>query len=449
MSASKVSSPARGYGGHGPEYTKVQHLADIDYAFIVMRLIVITGGFFWLVFHPYPDTLKFQLLGLFLIFTIYSFSIHGLILAWYQKADMIYPVFLALDIVFTGRFISLTGGFDSIVFVIVYLLVAVHSFYFGLSKGIALSTIISLVYIITGYDQWGVVHWTDPLFKIAVIFLIAGFLGFITEKERRDRDRLLNTQLKLNSIQEELERSYKNLRDIKTQIEQSERLASIGRLSAELAHEINNPLDGIKNCLTVIKKESASAEQKKMYLELIDEAVYNIEGAVKDILDYAKRHEPVWQEVNVIDILKRTILMADYKLQKNKIDVKTGFENDIPYVIGDPHQLQEVFFNIIINAVDAMPDGGRLVVVVEARGSGNSIDIKITDTGIGIPQKDLQNIFQPFYTTKPFGEGTGLGLPVSLDIIKRHNGIINVSSEVGVGTIFHIILPVLRENYVV
>ena len=131
--------------------------------------------------------------------------------------------------------------------------------------------------------------------------------------------------------------------------------------------------------------------------------------------------------------------MADYKLQKTGIKIETDFNAGLPHIMGDPHQLQEVFFNIIINAIDAMPDGGSITIV--ARGVGKCVDIKIADTGTGIPEEDLGNIFQPFYTTKPLGEGTGLGLPVSLEIVRKHNGTMEVYSEVGVGTVFNITLP--------
>ena len=177
---------------------------------------------------------------------------------------------------------------------------------------------------------------------------------------------------------------------------------------------------------------------------MIDEALCDIENAVRDLLDYAKRHEPKLEKVDVTGILQRTIAMAEYKLQKTGIEVETEFDDDIPCIFGDPHQLQEVFFNIILNAIDAMPKGGRLTI--EARGLGNFIDIKIMDTGIGIPQEDLGNIFQPFHTTKPLGEGTGLGLSVSLEIVKKHSGTINVYSEVGIGTVFSITLPIALQD---
>ncbi len=422
------------------EESGIKGLTVVDYVFMLMRGIIITGGFFWLILHPYPDMLKFWLASLFLVFIVYSLVIYWLIFTRPRKIETIYLVCLSLDLLFMGIFIK----FNSIVYLVSYPLVALHSFYYGLYRGIILAFVASLIYIIAIHDQWGLVVWTDVILRISVIFLMAGFLGFISEKERHDRDQLILTQTRLEFLQNELEKAYKNLQDVKSQIEQTEKLASIGRLSAELAHEINNPLDGIKNCLTVIKNEFEDPQRKKRYLELIDEALYDIECAVRNLLGYAKKHEPVWEEVDINGVLERTIIMADYKLQQTGVKVETGFESDLPRIIGDPHRLQEVFFNIIMNAIDAMPKGGRLTI--ETAKIGNFADIKIIDTGIGIPQEHLHKIFQLFYTTKSLGQGTGLGLSVSLDIIKKHNGSINVASEAGGGAIFSIILPISAGN---
>lgn len=428
----------------GIEEKGIKGLTIVDYAFMLMRGIVVTGGFFWLILRPYPDILKFWLVSLFLIFIIYSLVIYGLIFTWPRKIEAIYLVCLSLDLIFMGIFIKLSGGFNSVLFLTIYPLVALHAFYYGFYRGVALSIIASIVYVIAVYDHWGMLQWTDMAFRIFIIFFIAGFLGFISEKEKRDRGELIITQTRFEFLQRELEKAYKNLQDVKSQVEQSEKLASIGRLSAELAHEINNPLDGIKNCLTVIKNEFEDPERKKRYLELIDEALYDIECAVRNLLDYAKRHEPVWEEADINGILERTIIMADYKLQGAGIEVKTNFDAGIPHIIGDPHQLQEVFFNIILNAIDAMPGGGRLTV--ESRKIGSFADIKIMDTGAGIRQEDMANIFQPFYTTKQLGQGTGLGLSVSLEIVRKHDGDITVYSEHGKGAVFSITLPISGMN---
>ena len=441
MNTSKISSALQRIG---VTERGIKDLTVVDHAFAFMRGIVITGGFFWLILYPYPEPLKFWLLSLFFVFFIYSLIMYGFIFAWPKRIEAIYLACLSLDLIFAGIFIKLSGGFNSVVFLVFYPLVALHSFYYGFFRGVALATIATLVYVVAIHDQWGLLLWADLVFRVSIIFLIAVFLGFISENEKRDKNELIKTQLRLELLYKELEKAYKNLQDVKSQVEQTEKLASIGRLSAELAHEINNPLDGIKNCLTVIKNEFEDPQRKKRYLELIDEALYDIECAVRNLLDYAKRHEPVWEEVDINGILERTIIMADYKLQNTEIEVKTGFDATLPPIIGDSHQLQEVFFNIILNAIDAMPKGGRLTI--ETKKIGNFADIKIRDTGVGIRKEDLAHIFNPFYTTKPLGEGTGLGLSVSLEIVKKHDGDISVSSEVGKGTVFNITLPIAMNK---
>src|SRR3989304_6651249 len=441
MNTSKISSALQRIG---VTERGIKDLTVVDHAFAFMRGIVITGGLFWLILYPYPEPLKFWLLSLFFVFFIYSLIMYGFIFAWPKRIEAIYLACLSLDLIFAGIFIKLSGGFNSVVFLVFYPLVALHSFYYGFFRGIALATIATLIYVVAIHDQWGLLLWADLVLRVSIIFLIAVFLGFISENEKRDKNELIKTQLRLELLYKELEKAYKNLQDVKSQVEQTEKLASIGRLSAELAHEINNPLDGIKNCLTVIKNEFEDPQRKKRYLELIDEALYDIECAVRNLLDYAKRHEPIWEEVDINGVLERTIIMADYKLQKTGAEVKTGFDATLPPIIGDSHQLQEVFFNIILNAIDAMPKGGRLTI--ETKKIGNFADIKIRDTGVGIRKEDLAHIFNPFYTTKPLGEGTGLGLSVSLEIMKKHDGDISVSSEVGKGTVFSITLPIAMNK---
>src|SRR3989304_2841653 len=375
MNTSKISSALQRIG---VTERGIKDLTVVDHAFAFMRGIVITGGLFWLILYPYPEPLKFWLLSLFFVFFIYSLIMYGFIFAWPKRIEAIYLACLSLDLIFAGIFIKLSGGFNSVVFLVFYPLVALHSFYYGFFRGIALATIATLIYVVAIHDQWGLLLWADFIFRVSIIFLIAVFLGFISENEKRD------------------------------------------------------------------KNEFEDPQRKKRYLELIDEALYDIECAVRNLLDYAKRHEPIWEEVDINGVLERTIIMADYKLQKTGAEVKTNFDANLPPVIGDSHQLQEVFLNIILNAIDSMPKGGRLTI--ETKKIGNFADIKIMDTGVGIRQKDLVNIFHPFYTTKPLGEGTGLGLSVSLEIVKKHDGDISVSSEVGKGTVFSITLPIAMNK---
>lgn len=417
-------------------------LTTVDYAFVILRTIVIIGGFFWILLHPFPTFLKANLLYIFLTFVIYSLCLQFSIFTWSHRVEKIYLVALVLDLGFIGIFVRLSGGFHSDIFLAFYLLVTLHSFYYGLFKGLLLAFLSAIIYTLTVLDQTGAFSWTDLVLRISTIFVFAGFMGFLSERARHDRDQIIRAREELSDVQGRLERAYLNLQDTKRQIEQSERLACLGRFVAELAHEINNPMDGVKNCLRVIMKEPENIFLRQKYLELINEGVYEIEGAVRDLLEYVKQHEVNMEPVDVNEVLRRTILMSEYKLQKMGIRVRTSLDPHLPLIQGDPHQLQQVFVNIVLNAIDAMSPGGG-ILTIETRGVKGFVEIEITDNGTGIPKREILKIFKPFYTTKGLGEGTGLGLPISLEIVKRHKGQMNVYSFVGMGTTFKISLPAI------
>ncbi|MBI5286880.1 MAG: hypothetical protein HY878_04720 [Deltaproteobacteria bacterium] len=428
--------PEKGIAGtHPPELTTV------DYAFVALRAIVIVGGFIWLLSHPFTPLLRANLLYIFSTFVIYSLFLQFSVFTWPHRIDRIYLTALILDLGFIGVFIKLSGGFYSDIFLAFYLLVALHSFYYGLLKGLALALASAIVYLLTVFDQSAPFPWANLALRLSGLFVVAGFLGFLSEKAKQDRKELVKMNQELTLLQGRLEKTYSNLHGVKKQVEQSEKLASLGRFVAELAHEINNPLDGIKNCLMVVMKDPEDSFLRRRYLGLMEEGVQEIEGAVRDLLDYAKEHETRAEPMNVNEILRRTLLMGGYKFQRMAIKVRTDLDPRLPLVYGDPHQLQQVFVNIVFNAIDAMPDGG--VLTIETRGVKGFVEVEITDNGIGIPKKDILKIFKPFYTTKKLGEGTGLGLPISLEIVKRHKGQINVYSLVGIGTTFKISLPAM------
>lgn len=422
---------------------EAEGLTIVDYAFAFLRAIVIAGGLLWLLFHPLPQPIKSNLIYIFIIFVIYSVLLQFAVFIWVDKIEKIYLAALILDTGFIGLFIRLSGGFYSNVFLAFYLLVALHSFYYGLIKGLSLAFAASVIYIYIIFDQLGAVPWTDVVLRVSIIFLIAGFLGFLSEKTRHDRDEMLKTKNEMANLQNNLTKAYNNLQEVRRQVEQSEKLASIGRLVAELAHEINNPLDGIKNCLNVLTIETEDAVLRERYLRLMQEGVCEIEQAVRDILEYAKQHEFKLEPVDVNGVIKRTILMGEYKFNKQGIDVRMNLDGQPLNVMGDSHHLQQVFFNIIFNAIDAMPNGGT--ITVETKKEDSFAAIEITDSGVGIPKRDLEKVFKPFYTTKKVGEGTGLGLPISMGIVKRHNGHMNVYSYVNMGTTFKIILPTVQS----
>lgn len=220
---------------------------------------------------------------------------------------------------------------------------------------------------------------------------------------------------------------------------QSEKLAAIGQLAAGLAHEINNPLFVISGRLELLLEESALSEKLRTDLALINSQADRIRRLVDQMLNFARKTPPKIKSVDINEVVESVFpLLAFQKLPDQKIEVVRELCPNLPPTKGDFNQLQEVFLNLIVNAYQAMPQGGKLTVRT-VNIQSLFAEIKISDTGHGIDTADLKNIFMPFFTTKKIG--TGLGLSICYNIIKNHNGIIDVESQVGKGTSFVIRLP--------
>jgi signal transduction histidine kinase len=224
---------------------------------------------------------------------------------------------------------------------------------------------------------------------------------------------------------------------------QSEKLAGIGTLAAGVAHEINNPLDGILNCIARIRKKPGDAGQLKNYLDLMTEALLRIGTVVRQLLDFSRRHELSLQPTDLGAVVEEALSMADYNLRESAIALEKDLAPNAPPIMGDAHHLQQVFLNLTLNAIAAMPDGGTLRVrSIPSADAVGLLCVEIQDTGMGIPEDRIDRIFDPFYTTKAVGQGTGLGLSVSFNIIKEHHGTIEVESIPGEGTTFRVKLPI-------
>ena len=220
---------------------------------------------------------------------------------------------------------------------------------------------------------------------------------------------------------------------------QRERLASIGTLTAGVAHEINNPLSGLRNCLRRIQRHPENAVQIRHYSDLMLEAVERIGKIVKGMLDFARQEDLTVQPLRVPEILQETIGLAEHRLREHRIELKTGFGTGLPEIRGDRHRIGQAFLNLILNAIDAMPDGGALHI--SCAQSEKYLVTRVRDTGCGIPEAQIGRIFDPFYTTKEVGEGTGLGLSITYGIVEEHSGRIAVESREGEGTEFVVYLP--------
>jgi len=250
--------------------------------------------------------------------------------------------------------------------------------------------------------------------------------------------------------------SFKDISQIKrmqAEVIRMDRLASLGVLASGIAHEIKNPLAGIKAMAQTLLEDLSAEDQRRTYLERIVRQVNRLDELLKTFFDYARPRPPMRKLHRVQDILHEVFTLVDKRMEERRIEWRFDIAQETPHIFVDFHQIQQVLLNLIFNAIDAMEKGGHLhIAALPYKGPGfhfpplqmrknriNYVELAVTDTGTGIDEKNLEIIFDPFFTTK--SQGTGLGLSIVYRIIAAHGGEIAVESRLGQGTTFKLLLP--------
>jgi len=233
------------------------------------------------------------------------------------------------------------------------------------------------------------------------------------------------------------------LRDTQEQLLQSEKLAAMGRLTSQIAHELNNPLYGIMNTLELLKTEIPADNKRRKILEMALSETVRLSDLLRKMLSFSKPDQEERHPVDINSVLDEILLLYEKQLKENDINLAVTFAEGLSLVNASKNQLRQVFLNMVSNARDAMPGGGTLSVVTG--GDSDTVYVKVTDTGTGIREEHLDKIFDSFFTTKGEVKGVGLGLSVCYGFIEDHGGDIEVKSQVGKGTTFTISLPVHNE----
>ncbi len=249
------------------------------------------------------------------------------------------------------------------------------------------------------------------------------------------------------TLRDRVDERTRELRQTQDQVIHSERLAGLGRLAAVVAHELNNPLAGILVMIRRSRKALArgqfTGEQQQelaSWLEMVDQEVGRCGKIVQDLLAFSRHRRASREPVAVNEVASRALRLLAHKLDLAEVDLVESLDPRGPQVTGDTGQIQQALMAVLINAVEAMPQGGTLEVSTRARGDGG-VEIEVKDTGIGIAPEDLPQIFEPFFTTKADGQGVGLGLSVVYGIVARHGGRLDVNSAPAQGTRVVIQLP--------
>ena len=261
--------------------------------------------------------------------------------------------------------------------------------------------------------------------------------------------------INLKEAQDKIIQEAETRLELEREIRQSEKLAVVGQLASGLGHEIGTPLNIISGRAELIKRNPEDKGQAQKNSDIIVQQTERITRIIQQLLGFVRKKRPEQETLELSPLIETTLEFLDYQIQKQRVEVVKEIVSHLPPVIGDPDQLQQVFLNLFLNAIQAMPEGGTLRLSVSPKciskegskeGKRPYVEVCVEDTGVGMGKEVLANIFNPFFTTKEGDKGTGLGLTVSQGIIQDHEGWIEVESTVGKGSAFKVYLPALREE---
>lgn len=243
-----------------------------------------------------------------------------------------------------------------------------------------------------------------------------------------------------DSLARKVEEKTKDIRDMQEKLIHSRKMAALGTFAAGIAHEINNPLGGMLNCVhSLLHNSDMTGEKQKEYLELTLKGLHRVENTVSQILTFSDHHFCKLELSGINPLVQESLDFFEHEFHKQQVILQRHLAGDLPSVAVDSYQLKQVVVNVLKNAIDAMPCGGTLRVATACREA--AVEISISDDGAGISEENLDKIYDPFFTTKEVGKGIGLGLSISFSIIQQHHGEIVAESRQGQGTTVIITLP--------
>jgi signal transduction histidine kinase len=248
-----------------------------------------------------------------------------------------------------------------------------------------------------------------------------------------------------NEMSRKMADDIEQLQKLNEQLTRTEKLAAMGTLAAGIAHEVNNPLASISSLIQMMQTRPNLDAETKEKLKLISTQIARITQVTRDMMDFARVRPAARAAIDVNQVLETSLRLASFDKAFQRLELRKSFDEDLPEIFADADQLQQVFLNLLLNARDAMPDGGE--IFLKTQRANGEVHIEIADTGAGIDAENLKKVFDPFFSTKPTGKGTGLGLAVCYGIVTAHGGRIEVASN-GKGTSFIVALPTEKSGAV-
>jgi two-component system sensor histidine kinase HydH len=313
------------------------------------------------------------------------------------------------------------------------------AYWFGIKGGVIVSIASTVL-----FSPHLFLHWADPFLdvynyiELFLFLLIGGVTGVLSQMERNQRMRYEEALTRLDESHRKLKEQTEILFQTEEQLRRADRLSALGELSAGMAHEIRNPLSSIKGAVEILKDDYRPDEAKYEFIQILLKETDRLNRIVQEVLGFARPKQLEFQLGDVNEAIESVLTLIEQEARKAGVTVGRKLDVSIGKRHLDAGMLKQAFLNLVLNAIQAMPQGG--VMTVESRLRGDAVEVKFSDTGIGIAEEHRKKLFTPFFTTKK--NGTGLGLAITYRIIENHRGMIDVVSEPGKGATFMVRIPV-------
>jgi two-component system, NtrC family, sensor histidine kinase HydH len=318
-----------------------------------------------------------------------------------------------------------------------YIPIVLASFWFEVWGGLLTAGGLTAVYLVHILRHWS--H--EPFYsfqqyaEIAVFFVVAILIGALSRMQRLARERL-------ETAGAELSEAYRKLNDMFDQLRHADKLAALGHLSSGIVHEIRNPLSSIQGAVEILGRGLPSEDPKREFAQIARAELARLNKLLSEILRFSRPAAPSPMPTDPAELIEAALRLCSDQAKQQSVDLKVDPGTGKNRILVDPEQIKQVLLNILINALQVQPNGGR--IEIRTRNEGSETVISIRDTGPGISQEDLDRIFDPFFTTKE--DGTGLGLSISYQLVQNNGGRIHVTSPPGAGACFEIAFTTIGKD---
>jgi signal transduction histidine kinase len=411
--------------------------------FAVLLAVAMVGGLATLGLVPLRPRHQIDLVSLVFWFALYKLGIFALVTVHPRFTRAIFLGALAIDLLLVFVLLYLTGGGDSLFYLLFFPLVGVNAYYFGPLVGLGAALLSGGLYAAAAalVPPW--VGWTPVVILAALVGLPAVTLGLVAERERRARGEVERLNVELTGTLSRLQAAQQELLV-------AERMATVGRLSLKVAHEVRNPISAIELNAEILQdivrgRSGEDMEEAAGVLAAIRDQVNTLDALTEEYLAFARFPRPHFEEDSVNELVEELAGFVRPVATRQGIAVHVATDPDVPLMEIDRALLRQAVLNLVKNALEALSRGGELTLA--SRCDGDAVEIVVTDTGPGIAAEVAERLFEPFFTTKP--QGTGLGLSIARQIIEEHGGEVRWANGSrqgpgGRGATFTIRLPVKR-----